>query len=162
MLRCTSSPAIARSAGVEVAIQVARVNLIDWHRIGQQPFARLARTRQVEDAVIARCRTWIAEHYEAPNPVRNMARLSGLPERTFARRFQLATGMAPLEYVHTLRLEEAKQLLEASALPIEAVAQEVGYEDSGYFARLFRRRVHLTPGQYRKRFGSVRSALAAG
>lgn len=153
---------IARSAGVEVAMQVARVNLIDWHRIGQQPFARLARTRQVEDAVIARCQTWIAEHYEAPNPVRNMARLSGLPERTFARRFQLATGMAPLEYVHTLRLEEAKQLLEASALPIEAVAQEVGYEDSGYFARLFRRRVHLTPGQYRKRFGSLRSALAAG
>jgi transcriptional regulator GlxA family with amidase domain len=47
---------IARTVGVEVAMQTARVNLIDWHDIGQQPFARLARSRQVDDAVIARCR----------------------------------------------------------------------------------------------------------
>ena len=46
---------IARLAGVEAAMQVARINLIDWHDIGQQPFARLARSRQVDDAVIARC-----------------------------------------------------------------------------------------------------------
>jgi len=53
---------IARTVGVEVAMQVARVNLIDWHHIGQQPYARLARTRQVDDAVVALCQTWIAEH----------------------------------------------------------------------------------------------------
>ena len=41
---------IARFAGVDAAMQVARVNLIDWHAIGQQPFARLARSRQVADA----------------------------------------------------------------------------------------------------------------
>ena len=150
---------IARTAGVEAAMQVARVNLIDWHRIGQQPFARLARTRQVDDAVIARCQNWIAEHYPSTKPVRMLVDLSGLSERTFKRRFQQATGMAPLEYVHTLRLEEAKHLLETGDLPIEAVAHEVGYEDAGYFTRLFRRKVGLTPGQYRKRFGSLRSAL---
>jgi len=53
---------IARSVGVEQAMQVARLSLIDWHVMGQQPFASLARTRQVEDAVIARCQTWIAAH----------------------------------------------------------------------------------------------------
>lgn len=153
---------IARSVGVEAAMQVARINLIDWHHIGQQPFARLARTRQVEDAVIARCQTWIAEHYPEPNPVRSMVRLSGLAERTFKRRFQQATGMPPLEYVHALRLEEAKQMLESGDLPIEAIANEVGYEDAGYFSRLFRRKVNLTPAQYRKRFGALRSTLTSG
>jgi transcriptional regulator GlxA family with amidase domain len=113
---------IARFADVNVAMQVARVNLIDWHHIGQQPFARLAQSRQVEDAVIARCQTWIAEHYDDSAPVGGMAQLSGLPERSFARRFQQATGMAPLEYVHTLRLEEAKHLLESGSAPIEAIA----------------------------------------
>jgi len=150
---------IARSVVVETAMQVARVNLIDWHQIGQQPFARLARTRQVEDAVIARCQNWIAEHYPEPNPVRSMVRLSGLAERTFKRRFQQATGMPPLEYVHALRLEEAKQMLESGELPVEAIANEVGYEDAGYFSRLFRRKVNLTPAQYRKRFGALRKAL---
>ena len=153
---------IARFVGVDVAMQVARINLIDWHAIGQQPFARLARSRQVNDAVIARCQTWIAEHYDQSSPVTTMVQLSGLAERSFKRRFQQATGMSPLEYVHTLRLEEAKQMLETSAHPIEAIANEVGYEDAGFFSRLFRRQVSLTPAQYRKRFGSMRRALTSG
>jgi transcriptional regulator GlxA family with amidase domain len=150
---------IARHAGIDAAMQVARLNLIDWHHVGQQPFARLARSRQVDDAQIARCQAWIADHYHEAAPVAAMVKLSGLPERSFKRRFQRATGMSPLEYVHTLRLEEAKQMLEATADPIEAIANEVGYEDAGFFARLFRRSVNLTPGQYRKRFGAVRRAL---
>jgi transcriptional regulator GlxA family with amidase domain len=152
---------IARFVSVEVAMQTARVNLIDWHDMGQQPFARLARSRQVEDALIARCQAWIAEHYNAPAPVAAMVRLSGLAERSFKRRFKSATGMAPLEYVHTLRLEEAKQMLESSNAPIEAIAGEVGYEDAGFFSRLFRRQVNLTPAQYRKRFGTLRKNVAA-
>lgn len=150
---------IARTAGIDHAMHAARINLIDWHDVGQQPFARLARSRQAEDAIIARCQTWIAENYRAPAPVAAMVRLSGLAERSFKRRFQLATGMSPLEYVHTLRLEEAKQILEATDQPIEAVANEVGYEDAGFFSRLFRRNVALTPAQYRKRFGAMRKAL---
>jgi transcriptional regulator GlxA family with amidase domain len=153
---------VARSVGVETAMQVARLNLIDWHTIGQQPFARLARTRQVEDGVIARCQTWIAEHYNEPNPVTSMVRLSGLAERSFKRRFQNATGMSPLEYVHALRIEEAKQMMEMGDDSIEAIAQEVGYEDAAFFSRLFRRKVSLTPSQYRKRFGALRRTLAAG
>ncbi len=153
---------IARTVGVEAAMQVARINLIDWHEVGQQPFARLARSRQVEDAVIARCQTWIAEHYAEPAPVASLVRLSGLAERSFKRRFQQATGMPPLEYVHTLRLEEAKHLLETTDEPVEAVAQKVGYEDPGFFSRLFRRKVTLTPGQYRRRFGALRRVVQTG
>lgn len=153
---------IARAVGVEAAMHVARINLIDWHSIGQLPFARLARTRQVEDAVIARCQTWIADNYRQTAPVAAMAGLSGLAERSFKRRFQQATGMAPLEYVHTLRLEEAKQMLETGSQPVEAIAREVGYEDAGFFSRLFRRKVQLTPAQYRRRFGSLRQAVQSG
>ena len=153
---------IARTVGVEVAMQVARINLIDWHHIGQQPFARLARSRQVDDAIIARCQTWIAESYHERAPVAAMVRLSGLAERSFKRRFQQATGMSPLEYVHTLRLEEAKHLLERSDQPVEAIANQIGYEDAGFFSRLFRRQVKLTPAQYRKRFGAMRKAIQSG
>ncbi len=153
---------IARLAGVEAAMQVARINLIDWHAIGQQPFARLARSRQTDDAVIARCQSWIAENYAVAGPVAQMTRLSGLAERSFTRRFREATGMAPLEYVHTLRLEEAKQMLETGEQPVEGIANEVGYEDAAFFSRLFRRKVGLTPVQYRRRFGSLRRSLTSG
>ncbi len=91
-----------------------------------------------------------------------MESLSGLSTRSFKRRFKLATGLSPMEYVHTLRLEETKQLLETTDLPIEAVANEVGYEDASFFSRLFKRKVALTPAQYRKRFKSLRNALERG
>ena len=152
---------IARLAGTEEAIRVARLHLLDWHHVGQQPFAALTRSRQVSDALIARCQEWIAEHYRQSSPVAAMATLSGLAERSFKRRFAKATGVSPLEYVLTLRLEESKHALETTDAPIEAVASQVGYEDSSFFGRLFRRRVGLTPAQYRKRFRSLRRALDA-
>jgi len=58
-------------------------------------------------------------------------------------------------------LEEAKQMLESTAASIETIAHRTGYEDPGFFTRLFRRKVSLTPAQYRRRFGAMRRALAA-
>jgi transcriptional regulator GlxA family with amidase domain len=151
---------IARIVGLERALQVAKVYLIDWHHVGQQPYAVLSCHAQVEDSVIARCQRWLAEHYDDHHPVRAMTRLSGLPERSFKRRFRRATGINPIEYVQTLRLEEAKQCLEMDDAPVEIVAAGVGYEDVSFFNRLFRRRVGLTPAQYRKRFGALKRTLA--
>lgn len=152
---------IARLAGIEAAMQVAKLNLIDWHHVGQQPFARMACARQVDDAVIGRCQAWIADHYTHPAPVAAMTEHSGLAERSFQRRFKLATGMTPMEYIQTLRIEEAKHLLETTAGPIEAVAEEVGYDDAAFFSRLFKRSVNLSPAQYRRRFGGMRAAMGA-
>jgi transcriptional regulator GlxA family with amidase domain len=93
------------------------------------------------------------------SPVTQMVALSGLPERSFKRRFTVVTGMSPLEYVHMLRLEEAKQMLEGGAQPVEVSANEVGYRDTSFFSRLFRRKVALTPAQYRRRFGALANRL---
>lgn len=150
---------VARFASVDEAMNLARLFLIDWHQIGQQPFATLACIRQREDAVIADCQIWIARHYETDAPVQRMIDRSGLSERSFARRFKRATGMAPMTYVHTLRIEESKHLLETGDAPVEAVAEAVGYEDASFFGRLFRRQVGVTPSQYRKRFGGLRRVL---
>jgi transcriptional regulator GlxA family with amidase domain len=73
---------IARFVNVEVAMHVARVNLIDWHDLGQQPFAALSVARQVDDAVISECQAWVAGHYDQEAPVAAMLARSGLSERT--------------------------------------------------------------------------------
>lgn len=150
---------LARAVDLETAMQVAKLNLIDWHSVGQQPYARLIGAKQVDDPLVARCQEWIAKRPNVEAPVASMVRLSGLAERTFTRRFQKAVGMAPLEYVHALRLEEAKTLLETSDLPLDKLAERVGYEDAAFFSRLFRRKVGLAPAQYRRRFGALRGAL---
>lgn len=149
---------IARHVGLREAIEVAKTYMLEWHELGQQPFATLLSFRQTNDAVINKCQSWVAENYRNPSPATAMTEVSGLTTRTFIRRFREATGMTPLDYVHALRLEEAKQMLETSELSIEAIANEVGYEDTSFFGRLFRRKVGVAPGEYRLRFGSLRKA----
>ena len=150
---------VARFLGQEEAMRLAKLYLLDWNKSNQLPFAALARSSQVEDQIVGKCQEWLADNYKAPIPVSNMAELSGLSQRTFKRRFTKATGMSPIDYVHTLRLEEAKQTLETTDIAVEKIAQDVGYEDSSFFRRLFRRKVGITPLEYRKRFGSIRKAL---
>ena len=84
-----------------------------------------------------------------------MVARSGLPERSFKRRFRSATGFTPVAYVQTLRIEEAKQQLETSDWPTEQVGAAVGYEDPAFFRRLFKRHTGITPARYRQRFKSV-------
>lgn len=151
---------IARHVGLEEAMHTARMSLIDWHDVGQQPFSALCSGRRSEDAIIGECQLWIAENYAKESPVTAMLQVSGLAERSFHRRFRQSTGMTPIEYVHTVRLEEAKQMLETTDDSVEAIAMEVGYEDASFFRRLFRKKVGLTPTQYRKRFSGLRRALA--
>lgn len=104
-------------------MQVAKVNLIDWHDMGQQPFAALTLARQMDDAVITECQVWVAEHYDQESPVAAMVERSGLTDRTFTRRFAKATGLSPMEYVHTLRLEEAKQMLATATVVREQIGR---------------------------------------
>jgi len=152
---------VARFFGEEEAMRQARLHLIDWHAHGQLPFAVLARARQSSDSVVADAQAWAAEHFRQARPVAAMTARGGLAERTFKRRFRRATGMTPIAYVHSLRIEEAKRLLETSDEPVEGIAIDVGYEDASFFRRLFRREVGLTALEYRRRFGRVRRRLRA-
>jgi transcriptional regulator GlxA family with amidase domain len=150
---------IARFSSPEDAMHVARMNLLDMNETSPLAYASLTRGGRADDELIARCQLWAASNYRLEAPVTQMVALSGLPERTFKRRFQRATGMSALEYIHTLRLEEAKQMLEASELPVEAIALECGYQDTSFFGRLCKRKVALTPAQYRRRFGALGDQL---
>jgi transcriptional regulator GlxA family with amidase domain len=152
---------IARFAGPQEAMQVARLNLMDLNTTSPVAYASLTHGGPATDPLIAHCQQWAAMNYQVESPVTQMVALSGLPERTFKRRFTQATGMTPLEYVHTLRLEEAKQMLESGDDPIEAIAVEVGYQDASFFSRLFRRKVALSPAQYRRRFKPLGERLRA-
>jgi transcriptional regulator GlxA family with amidase domain len=149
---------IARFCGEDEARRIAKLFLFGDRSDGQLPFAARVRPRQHEDAAIAAAQVWIADHYHAANPVAGMTKTSGLTARTFKRRFQSATGYAPLDYVQSLRIEEAKQMLETGDVPIDAIAAEVGYVEPAAFRRIFKRATGISPLQYRQRFRVVAAA----
>ncbi len=143
---------VARHCGMEEATRLAKLFVLGDRSDGQLPFAVMARPRQHDDAVVHASQLWLADHYALPNPVGRLVERSGLPERSFKRRFKSATGYAPVDYVQALRIEEAKQLLESGGDAIERIASDVGYEDAAFFRRLFKRLAGVTPGRYRQRY----------
>lgn len=94
-------------------------------------------------------------HARSPSgiSVGDMAAWSGLELRTFTRRFQGATGLRPNEYRSKLRMEKARELLEANAVGISEIAFEVGYNDPISFRQAFVKEMGLRPSEYRKKFG---------
>ena len=147
---------IARFCGVEQAARTAKLWLIPSRDDGQAPFAALTPGIPHEDGVVRDCQVWIADNYADANPITAMVALSALPPTTFARRFKRATGYRPMDYVHILRVEEAKQMLETGDESIDWIGREVGYEDPASFRRIFKRKVGLTPSIYRRGFGRGR------
>ena len=91
-------------------------------------------------------------HFSVANPIEQAARISGIPARSFKRRFKSATGHAPIDYVQRLRGEEAKRRLERTDAPVDEISWQVGYEDPAFFRRLFKRITGATAGAYRRKF----------
>jgi transcriptional regulator GlxA family with amidase domain len=144
---------IGRFLGPAHAVRIAKALVLTDHAGGQLPYTVLTRHIQKKDDLIGECQQWIADNYAMPDIVQALLDLSGLPQRTFNRRFKAGTGYGPVEYVQTVRVEEAKQLLEASDRSIDDIAHAVGYEDPRSFHRLFLRHVGISPSAYRKKFG---------
>ncbi len=153
---------IARFCGPEQAARTAKVYLFGGHEDGQLPFAAMTRRVRTQDAVIRDCLGWIDDRCSVPNPVSAMAERSGLTPRTFARRFQAATGQRPIDYVHALRVERARQLLETGSDAVDDIGYAVGYEDPTFFRRLFRRTTGLTPAAYRRKYAPITAAMSSG
>jgi len=146
---------IVRFCGRDHALQTAKIYLLAGHEDGQLPFAAMNRQIQNNDAVIAGCQRWITQNFAVSNPIAAMTERSGLTSRTFARRFRAATGYMPMDYVHALRIEESKHVIETGLGNIDDISAQVGYEDPTFFRRLFKRKVGITPAAYRRKFASM-------
>lgn len=143
---------IARYAGATTAQAVARLFALQWHQDGLTPYIVFEGRRDHGDGDIESAQRWFSDHFSIANPVQEAIKRSRLTERTFKRRFRTATGLTPLAYIQRLRVEDAKRRLERTEMPVDEIGWQVGYEDSAFFRRLFKRTTGLSPGVYRKRF----------
>jgi AraC family transcriptional regulator, transcriptional activator FtrA len=153
---------VRRDFGAEIANRVARRLVIPPHRDGgQAQYVERPVPRRERDP-LSRLLEVMRRRLDQPLPIAELARLAAMSERTFLRRFKDATGTTPADWITTLRLERARELLEGSAHSIEAIAGQTGLGTAMTLRHHFRRRFGTSPSAYRKRFGRVEETLGGG
>ncbi len=148
---------VRRDHGAEAANSVARRLVVPPHRAGGQaqfipaPVARDQEAGRL-GAVIEYMRARLAE----PITVAALARRAGMSERTFHRRFQAFTGEPPGEWLTSIRVARACELIErVPTAPLDEVAMLCGLGSAGNLRQQFRARLGITPNAYRASFSGI-------
>lgn len=148
---------VRRDYGPAIANQVARRLVIAPHRDGGQaqfverPVDERERRpgeRESLPALLDKIRRRLNE----PWRIADLARLAAMSERTFMRRFHAATGSSPADWITRARIDRARELLESTTLPIDHIAERCGLGTPTTLRHHFRKKVGVSPAQYRRRF----------
>ncbi|MCX6983519.1 MAG: helix-turn-helix transcriptional regulator, partial [Lentisphaerae bacterium] len=99
----------------------------------------------------ALCRTIVAGSITDPSlNVKKIAVLIKCSPDYLSHAFHIETGMKLTEYINQQRTDMSKELLESSLLSVKEIAWACGYSDPGYFTRVFRKRMDISPRAYRR------------
>ncbi|MDO4292452.1 MAG: response regulator [Eubacteriales bacterium] len=105
--------------------------------------------------VVLKVKEYVQLHYGEPMTVEAIAERIHLSVNYVRSIFKEGTGQTILEYVTDYRFEKACELLKNPLLRVKDVANRVGYENISYFGSVFTKRYHMTPNEYRKKFGQI-------
>jgi two-component system, response regulator YesN len=95
---------------------------------------------------------YIQLHYNENLTLKNIADKVYLSPSYFSKSFKEEIGMTFVEYLSWIRVQKAKNMLRMTSLPIDVIANNTGFANSGYFATTFKKIEGKTPTQYRAHF----------
>lgn len=154
-LYCADSLSSLLPMGLRLLRRITSANTADW--LGRNTLIGHAATepRQApadmpDDPLIASALFHLQQHYATPGGITSLADRLAVSPRTLTRRFQKALGCTPVVYIQRLRIESAKHMLRRTTLQVDHIAQQVGYSDSAYFKKLFRRHTGHSPSSWRR------------
>lgn len=106
---------------------------------------------QPEDAFVRKVREVVEAHLEDFEfSVEHLCRAVHLSQSQLQRKMDALTGLSPNQFIRSLRLRRAQELLRDPERSITAVAFDCGYNDPGYFSRIFKQEFGVTPGEWRE------------
>jgi AraC family transcriptional regulator, transcriptional activator FtrA len=147
---------VRRDYGPVVANHVARRLVIAPHRDGgQAQFLERPVERKPQPRSISTLMDTIRRRLAQPLRIGELARLAAMSERTFMRRFRAATGLSPAEWITRVRVDLARDLLESTPLAIDSIAERCGLGTATTLRHHFRRKVGVSPIEYRRRFSQA-------
>lgn len=90
------------------------------------------------------------QRYMEPWTISLMADYCKLSEGYFSHTFKKRIGISPIHYLNELRIEKAKELLEAGTMNISTISSIVGFQDPLYFSKVFKKSTGMSPNKFKK------------
>jgi transcriptional regulator GlxA family with amidase domain len=147
---------VEEDAGRDAALEVARQLVVFVQRPGgQAQFSAQLAHPPARRPALRDLQAWLPDHLGEDLTVETLAERAFMSPRNFARAFRREVGVTPAAYVTALRIERARQELEAGDAPVEVVAQRCGFGTVETMRRTFRRRLRTSPAEYRDRFRAI-------
>jgi AraC-like DNA-binding protein len=103
---------------------------------------------------IARSIQYMKEHLREPLNVTKLASVVNFSKSHFTALFHRVTGYAPARYLNHLRMQQAVQMLNTTALPIKEISEQLGFSDQLYFSRAFSKVHGHSPSEHRRRYSA--------
>ncbi|GAA0231241.1 helix-turn-helix domain-containing protein [Actinomadura nitritigenes] len=144
---------VRRDHGAEVANAVSRRLVFAAHRDGGQRQFVERPVPDVPDESLAPVLAWAQERLDAPLTVSDLAARAAVSPATLHRRFRAQLGTTPLGWLTGERLGLACRMIERGESRFERVARHSGLGTAANLRALMRRKIGLTPLEYRRRFG---------
>lgn len=111
---------------------------------------RDAVSRKKYSSLLKDARTYIEQNYDNEEISLNTVAASvNLSPNHFSTIFNQETGQTFIEFLTSVRMEKAKELLRGSSMKMSEIAYAVGYKDAHYFSYLFKKTQECTPREYR-------------
>ena len=96
-------------------------------------------------------RKFIDENYETIESVEDICRSVYISRYYLTHLFKEYSGMSPVQYIISKRMEKAKQLLASTSLSVREIAQMTGYTEEQSFLKIFKKTENMTPSEFRKK-----------
>ncbi|MCR5421707.1 MAG: response regulator [Lachnospiraceae bacterium] len=100
---------------------------------------------------VERAKTYISENYSKDISLDEVSREVDISPYYFSKLFKEETGENFIEYLTSVRINKAKQLITGSDMSMKEICTSVGYSDPNYFSRIFKKNVGLTPTEYKEK-----------
>jgi len=108
------------------------------------------RLPQATSALVKRALAYIHQNYALPLSRQQIAWYVGVSERYLSEIFKQEMGISPWDVLVRFRIQRARELLKTSDSSITEIAIQVGFSDSSYFGRVFKKQTGLSPKAYRQ------------
>lgn len=106
--------------------------------------------KDIQLAYVEKAKDFILTGYSYPITIEAVAAYTGISRSHLYRSFQAFEHQSPKEYLSSFRIRQACRLLKETSLSVSAVAYSVGFENSLYFSKAFKKQMQISPTQYRQ------------